>query len=48
MNKLADQYNKTYHHSLEKQSINANYNALAENIGTNSKAPKVNNKDRIA
>ena len=27
-NKLVDQYNSTYHHSINKKPINANYSAL--------------------
>ena len=31
LNKLVDQYNNTYHHSIGKKAINANYSALTEN-----------------
>ena len=41
LNKLVDQYNKTYHHSFGKKPVNADYSALAENIETNPKAPKL-------
>ena len=47
MNKLADQYNKTYHHSVNKKPINADYSALAEKIETNSKTPKFKVNDRV-
>ena len=40
MNKLVDQYNKAYYHSINKKPINADYSALTEKIETNSKAPK--------
>ena len=30
LNKLVDQYNNTYHHSINKKSINANYSTLTE------------------
>ena len=32
LNKLVDQYNKTYHHSINKKPINADYSALTEEI----------------
>ena len=49
LNKLIDQYNNIYHHSINKKPINADYSALTEKIETNSKAPKfkVNDKLRI-
>ena len=49
LNKLVDQCNDTYHHSINKKLINANYSALTKNIETNLKAPKfkVNDKVRI-
>ena len=49
LSNLVDQYNNTYHHSIIKNSINADYYALTENIETNPKAPKfkVNNIVRI-
>ena len=40
LNKLVDQYNNTYNHSINKEPINADYSALTENIETNLKAPK--------
>ena len=30
LNKLVDQYNHTYHHSVNKKPINADYSALTE------------------
>ena len=49
MNKLVDQYNNTYHHSINKKPINADYSALNQKIETNPKAPnfKVNDRVRI-
>ena len=40
LNKLVDQCNNTYHHSINKKIINVDYSALFENIETNPKAPK--------
>ena len=49
LNKLVDQYNNTYHHSINKKPINADYSASTESIESNPKAPKfkVNDKIRI-
>ena len=48
LDKLVDQYNKTYHHSINKKTpINVNYSALTEKIETNPKAPKFKVKDRV-
>ena len=49
MNKLVDQYNNTYHHSINKKAINADYSVSTENIESNPKAPKfkVNNSVRV-
>ena len=50
LNKMIDQYNNTYHHSINKKPINADYSALTEPNETNSKVPKfkVNDEVRIA
>ena len=50
LNKMIDQYNNTYHHSINKRPINADYSALTEPNETNSKVPKfkVNDEVRIA
>ena len=40
LNKLVDQYNNTYHHSVSKKLVNADYFALTERIETSIKAPK--------
>ena len=49
LNKLVDQWNNTYHHSINKKPINADYSALTENIETNHNSPKfkVNDRARI-
>ena len=47
LNKFVNQYNNTYHHSMNKKSINADYSALTENIETNPKAPKFKITDRV-
>ena len=40
LNKLVDQYNNTYYHSIDKKPINADYSALTDKIETNPKALK--------
>ena len=47
LNKLADQYNNTYHHSIGKKSIDADYSDLTEEIDTNPEAPKFKINDRV-
>ena len=49
LNKLVDQYNNTYHHSINKKPINADYSAFTEKLNTNPKASKckVNVRFRI-
>ena len=49
LNKLVDQYNNTYHDSINKKPINVDYSALTEQIETNLKASnfKVNDRVRI-
>ena len=47
LNKLVDRCNKTYHHSINKKPINANYSAFFEKLETNPKAPKFKVNDRI-
>ena len=47
MNKLADQYNNTYHFFINGWPFNADYSALAERIETNPKAPKFKVNDRV-
>ena len=47
LNKLVDQYNNTYHHSINKKPINAYYSALTKDIETNPKAPRFEVNDRV-
>ena len=47
LNKLADHYNNTYHFSIGKKPINADYSALTEKIETTPKAPKFKVNDRV-
>ena len=49
LNKLVDKYNNTYHNSINKKPINADYSPLTEKIETNHKSPyfKVNDRVRI-
>ena len=47
LNKLVDQYNNTYHYSINKKSINADYSGLTENTETNPKASKFKVNDRV-
>ena len=41
-----DQYNNTYHHSINKKPVNADYSVLTEKIEVNFKAPKFIVNDR--
>ena len=47
LNKLVDQYNNAYYHSVDKKPINIDYPALTEKIKTNLKVPKFKINDRI-
>ena len=47
LNKVVDQYNNTYHHSVNKKPINTDYFALTEKSETNHKAPKFKVNDRV-
>ena len=47
LNKLVDQYNSTYHHSIGKKPINADYSAFTEKMKTFSKAPKFKVHERV-
>ena len=40
LNKLLDQYNNTYHHSIGKKPIDPDFSVLTEEIESNYKAPK--------
>ena len=47
LNKSVDQYSNTYHHSINKKPIDADYSALTEKIETNPKGPKFKVNDRV-
>ena len=47
LNKLVDQYNNNYHHSICKKSINPDCSALTKKIETNIKAFKSKIDDRL-
>ena len=47
LNELLDQYNNTYHHSINKKPIKADYSALTQKIEADSKAPKFRVIDRV-
>ena len=48
LNKLVGQYNNTYHHSINKKPINADYSDSTENNQfSNPKAPKLKVNDRV-
>ena len=47
LDKWVDQYNNTYHHSINKKPINDDYSASTENIESNLKAPKFKVNDRV-
>ena len=47
LNNLVDQYNNTYHQSINKKPINADYSALTKKIETSHKAPKFKVIDRV-
>ena len=47
LNKLVDQYNNTYHHSINKTPTDADYSILTETFEKNSKPPKYKVNDRV-
>ena len=47
-NKLVDQWNNTYHHSINKKPINTVYSDLTEKIETNHKSPKFKVNERVS
>ena len=47
LNKLVDLNNNTYHHSVNKNPIDADYSALTEKIETNVTASKFKVNDRV-
>ena len=46
LNKSVDQYNNSYHYSINKKPINADYSDLTGKIVTNFKARKLKVNDR--
>ena len=47
MNKLADEYNNSYHRSIVENPIGANYSAFTEKIESIHKVPKFKIGDRV-
>ena len=47
LKKLVDKYNNTYHYSISKKPIDANYSVFSEKIETNPKAPIFKVGDRV-
>ena len=47
MNKLVDQYNNNYHHSINKEPINADCSAFTEKNEMNHQAPGYKFNDRV-
>ena len=47
MNKLVDEYNKTYHRSIGKNSIHADSSSLPEEFKSSYKAAKFKVGDRV-
>ena len=46
MNKLVDEYNNNYHHSISKKLFGVDYSALSKEIESSHKAPKFQADDR--
>ena len=47
LNKLVDEYNNTYHHSIGKTPTHTDYSALTEEIESSHKAPKFKVGDKF-
>ena len=47
LNKLINEYNNTYHNSIGKKPIDADYSALTEGTELSRKAPKFKVGDRV-
>ena len=47
INEFADEYNNTYHYSVGKNSIDANYFVFSEEIGKNPQTPTFKLSDRL-
>ena len=48
LNKLVDEYNNFYRHSIDKKPINADYSAFTEEIESSHKAAKFKVGDRVS
>ena len=48
LNKLVDEYNNTYHNSIGKKLIDADYFTLNEETDTSQKASKFKVSDRVS
>ena len=47
LNKLENEHNNTYHHSIDKKPIDADFFYLAEEIESSYKSPKFNFGDWV-
>ena len=47
LNKLVDEYNNTYHRSIDRKPIHADYSAFSEEFESSHKAPKFKVGDRV-
>ena len=47
MNKLKDEYNNSYHRSIGKKPLDADYSAMTEKIEMNPKSPKFTVSNRV-
>ena len=47
LNKIVNQCNNIYYHSINKKPINADYSVLTGNIRINPKAPKFKVNDKV-
>ena len=47
LNNLIEEFNNTYHYSIDKKPITADFSALSENIESNPKVPKFKVNDRV-
>ena len=47
LNKFVDEYNNSYHHSIGKKSIYANYSAFPDEFESNHRAHKCKTGDRV-
>ena len=47
LNKLVDEYNNSYHRSVGKKPIDADYSTLTEKVESSYRAPKFKVDDRV-